>query len=62
MIFPSPKRTISLVAILMLVVVSLSLGSCTSTDAGKKDDPVFFGGAGGGNGGAGATSGISLSF
>ncbi len=36
------------------------LAGCSSTDSGKKEDPVFFGQAGGGTGGGGAVSGMSL--
>ena len=46
----------------ILAIASLLLGACASTNSGKRDDPVYFGGAGGGNAGAGATTGMSLSF
>jgi len=53
---------ISLLGPVLALAASLLLGACVATDTGKKDDPVFFGGAGGGNGGAGATSGVSVSW
>ena len=46
----------------LVLAASLLLGACTATDTGKKDDPVFFGGASGANGAGGATSGMSFSW
>jgi hypothetical protein len=46
----------------LLLLASLSLGGCSTSDPLKKNDPAFFGGAGGGNDGGGATGGMSLSW
>jgi len=53
---------INLSAPVLVLTVSLLLGACAATDTGKKDDPVFFGGAGGANGSGGATGGMSFSW
>jgi hypothetical protein len=53
---------INLSAPVLVLTVSLLLGACTVTDTGKKDDPVFFGGAAGANEGGGATGGMSFSW
>jgi len=49
-------------AVVLVLAASLLLGACAATDTGKKDDPVFFGGASGANGTGGATSGMSFSW
>jgi len=49
-------------AAVLVLAASLLLGACAATDNGKKDDPVFFGGASGANGAGGATSGMSFSW
>jgi hypothetical protein len=49
-------------AAVLVLAASLLLGACAATDMGKKDDPVFFGGASGANGAGGATSGMSFSW
>jgi hypothetical protein len=49
-------------AAILVLAASLLLGACAATDTGKRDDPVFFGGASGANGAGGATSGMSFSW
>jgi hypothetical protein len=49
-------------AAVLVLAASLLLGACAATGTGKKDDPVFFGGASGANGAGGATSGMSFSW
>jgi hypothetical protein len=49
-------------AAVLVLAASLLLGACAATDTGKRDDPVFFGGASGANGAGGATSGMSFSW
>lgn len=51
---------IAFLAPVLVLAVSLLLGACTDTNAGKKDGPVFFGSAGGSIDGGSATSGMSL--
>jgi hypothetical protein len=49
-------------AAILVLAASLLLGACAATDTGKRDDPVFFGGASGANGAGGASSGMSFSW
>jgi hypothetical protein len=49
-------------AAVFVLTASLLFAACAATDTGKKDDPVFFGGASGANGAGGATSGMSFSW
>jgi hypothetical protein len=48
------------VGLVLVLGAFFLLAACSSTDSGKRDDPVFFGHAGGGTGGGDAVSGMSL--